>query len=254
MTRPRLLVYGAVGALAYLLTLTATFPAAWVSRALERASAEKLLVRAPEGTLWAGGARVYARERSGPPLALGELRWKTTWRSLFAGKLATELIFGDAGRAIHLELSPFGMTLQGLDVVLPARVLTTFVPGLETVGPEGMLRLRSDSLRVEDHSILGLAEVEWRQVRLSRAPGLDLGSHVARLRGGGSKVDIDLGTLEGPLRLSGSGTWDLKTGLKGAGSAGHDAQVSPELIPFLRAVCPEYRNNSCGFRFASGRG
>jgi general secretion pathway protein N len=250
VTRPRLLVYCAVGAFAYLVALAATFPAAWVSRALERASAEKLLVRAPEGTLWTGHARVYVRERSGAPLALGELRWKTAWSGVFAGKLASDVTFGDAERPVHLELSPFGVTLQGLDVVLPARVLSAFVPGIDTVGPDGMLRVRSDNLRVEDDSILGLAEVEWRQVRFARAPGLDLGSHVARLRGGGSKVDIDLGTLEGSLRLSGSGTWDLKAGLKGAGSAEHGAQVPPELPPFLRAVCPEYSNNRCGFRFA----
>ncbi|HWM44268.1 MAG TPA: type II secretion system protein N [Burkholderiales bacterium] len=250
MTRARLLAYCAVGALAYLIALAATLPAAWISRALERASAEKLLVRAPEGTLWTGRARVYARERSGPPLELGELRWKTAWSGVFAGKLATDVTFGNAGRPVHLELSPFGVTVQALDVSLPAKVLSTFVPGLETVGPEGVLRLRSDNLRVEDDSILGLAEVEWRQVRFSRAPGLDLGSHVARLRGGGSKVDIELGTLEGPLRLSGSGMWDPKAGFKGAGAAEHGAQVSPELPSFLRAMCPEYRNNRCGFRFA----
>lgn len=250
MTRSRLVLYSAVGVLAYLVALVVTLPASWISRALERASAEKLLLRAPAGTLWSGRARLYARARSGPPLELGELRWKATWTSLFAGKLATDVAFGDAGRPVHLEVTPFGVTVQGLDLVLPARVLSTFVPGLDTVGPEGVLRLRSDSLRVEDDSILGLAEIEWRQVRFSRTPGLDLGSHVARLRGGGSKVDIDLGTLEGPLRLSGSGTWDLKAGLKGAGAAEHGAQVSPELAPFLRAVCPEYRNNRCGFRFA----
>jgi hypothetical protein len=77
MTRQRLALYCAVGALAYLAALVAMLPASWISRALERASAEKLIVRAPEGTLWTGRARVYARERSGPPLELGELRWKT---------------------------------------------------------------------------------------------------------------------------------------------------------------------------------
>ena len=250
MTRQRLVVYCAVGALAYLVALAAIFPAAWISRALERASQDRLLVRAPAGTLWNGSARVYARERSGPPLELGELRWKAAWSSLFAGKLATDITFGNAARTVHLELSPFSVSVQGLDVALPARVLSIFVPGLESVGPEGLLRLRSDSLRVEDDSILGLAEIEWRQVRFSRTPGLDLGSHVARLRGGGSKVDIDLGTVEGPLRLSGSGTWDVRAGLKMTGSAEHSPQPSPDLARFLQAMCTEYRNNRCGFRVA----
>jgi hypothetical protein len=112
-----------------------------------------------------------------------------------------------------------------------------------------VLRIRSESLQLDADSILGLAEIEWRQVRLSRAPGLDLGSHVARLRGGGSKVDIELGTLEGPLRLTGRGTWDRSAGLTMAGAAEHGAQPAAELGAFLKAVCPEYQNNRCGFRF-----
>jgi len=250
VTRQRLLLYGAVGVLAYLVALAATIPASWISRALERASAEKLLLRAPTGTVWTGQARLYAKARSGPPLELGELRWKTAWTGLLAGKLITDVAFGGAGRSAHLELSPFGLAVQGLDVSLPGKALASFVPGLETVGPEVMLRFRSDSLRIEADSMLGLAEVDWRNVRLSRAPGLALGSHVARLRGGGSKVDIELGTLEGQLTLDGAGTWDPKAGLKMAGTVEHGPQASPELVRFLRGMCTEYRDNRCGFRLA----
>jgi hypothetical protein len=35
-----------------------------------------------------------------------------------------------------------------------------------------------------------------------------------------------------------------------AGAAEHGPQALPELAHFLRAVCTEYRNNRCGFRFA----
>ena len=250
MTRGRIALYCTVGVLAYLATLVATLPATWISRALERASSEKLLLRSPAGTVWNGSARIYAKARSGPPLELGELRWKTAWTSLLAGRLATDIALGGAGRPTHLELSPFGLSLQGLDVTLPAKALASFAPGLETFGPEGVLRVRSDSLRVESDSILGLAEIEWRQVRFARAPGLFLGSHVARLRGGGSKVDIELGTLDGPLRLSGTGNWDPKGGLRMSGAAEHGPQAPPELAQFLKAMCTDYRDSRCGFRFA----
>jgi general secretion pathway protein N len=249
VTRQRLALYCAVGALAYLAALVAMLPASWISRALERASQNRLLVRAPAGTLWAGSARVYARERSGPPLELGELRWKTAWSGLLMAKLASDVAFGDAGRPVHVELSPAGLSLQGLDLALPGRVLASFVPGLETFGPGGELHVRSESLRLDDDSILGVAELEWRRVRMSRVPGLDLGSHVAKLRGAGSRVDIELATLDGPLRMSGKGAWNRETGLKMTGSGEHAAQVPPELPQFLRAVCTEYRNNRCGFRF-----
>jgi general secretion pathway protein N len=250
MTRQRLVLYCAVGALAYLVAIVATLPASWISRALERASQDRLLVRAPTGTLWAGSARVYARERSGPPLELGELRWKTAWNGLLAAKLASDVAFANAERTVRVELSFAGLSVQGLDLALPSRVLATFVPGLETFGPGGELHVRSESLRVDNDSILGVAELEWRQVRLSRAPGLDLGSHVAKLRGAGSRVDIELATLDGPLRLSGKGSWNRDAGLNMTASGEHAAQVPPELPQFLRAVCTEYRNNRCGFRFA----
>jgi general secretion pathway protein N len=251
VTRPRLLVYCAVGAFAYLVALAATFPAAWVSRALERASAEKLLVRAPEGTLWTGHAQIYARDRSGPPLELGELRWTTSWKGLVVAKLASDVTFRDSAQPVHVELSPASLSIHGLDLALPGSVLASFVPGLETLGPGGELRVRSENLRLDGDSILGVAEVQWRQVRMSRAPGLELGSHVARLRGGGTRIDIELGTLEGPLRLNGSGSWTRETGLKITGSGEHQAEAPAELPQFLRAVCPEYRNNRCGFRFGS---
>ena len=248
MTRGRIVLYCVVAVLAYLIALGATIPATWISHALEQASSERLLVRSTAGTVWAGSARIFARDRSGPPLEIGELRWKTRWTALFAGKLATDIALGSAGKPVHLELSPFGVSLQGLDVSLPARVLASFAPGLETFGPDGVLRLHSDGLRMEGDSILGLAEVEWRQVRFSRAPGLLLGSHVARLRGGGSKVDIELGTLDGPIRMSGSGTWDPRSGLRVSGAAEHGPQAPAQLVQFLRAVCSSYREDRCGFR------
>jgi general secretion pathway protein N len=250
VTRQRLALYCAVGVLVYVAALVAMMPASWISRALERASQDRLLVRSPTGTLWAGSARVYARERSGPPLELGELRWKTAWSGLLAAKLASHVAFGGAERPVRVELSPAGVSVQGLDLALPGRVLASFVPGLETFGPTGELRLRAESLRVDDDSILGVAEIQWRHVRLSRAPGLDLGSHVAKLRGTGSKVDIELATLEGPLRLNGQGSWNREAGLKMTGSAEHGVEAPPELPQFLRAVCTDYRNNRCGFRFA----
>ena len=129
MTRQRIALYCVVGIVAYVVALIATLPAAWVSRALGRASAEKLLVRDAAGTIWNGSARVYAREHSGPPLELGELRWKTAWTGLLTGKLVADVAFGGAGKPAHVEVSPFGVSVQALDVSLD--VLTGRVRGRE---------------------------------------------------------------------------------------------------------------------------
>jgi len=244
----RIVVYCVVGGVIYLAALIATLPAPWVARAVERASAHKLQLRAPAGSLWSGSGHLYAMQRSGPPIELGELRWKTAWPALFTGKLTADASLGDGTRSTHVEASPAGTTIRGLDVTLPASVLSSFVPGLEAVGPQGTLRIRSESQRFDAGSILGLAEIEWRQVRVARAPGLDLGSHVARLRGGGNKVDIELSTLGGPLRLSGSGTWTPEAGLSLSGMVEHDAQPTPALGTFLSGVCNSYAQNRCRFQ------
>jgi hypothetical protein len=59
----------------------------------------------------------------------------------------------------------------------------------------------------------------------------DLGSHVARLRGGGAKVDVELASLEGPLKLFGGGSWTRSAGLVVSGSA--EARAA-SVAPFLR--------------------
>jgi general secretion pathway protein N len=147
-----------------------------------------------------------------------------------------------------VELSLAAAAIRGLDVALPASVLASFVPGLESLGPGGTLRIRSDSQRIDAASVLGQAEIEWRRVRLARAPGLDLGSHVARLRGAGEKVDIELSTLEGPLRLSGSGSLTLQGAFSLSGMLEHDAQQAPALATFLTGVCASYSQNRCRFQ------
>jgi general secretion pathway protein N len=248
MSTRRIALYGAVGVIVYFVALAIMAPASWISRAVERASAQKLQLRAAGGSIWTGSGRLYAVPRSGAPIELGELRWRTAWPALFTGRLTADISLGEGKRAAHVEMTPTGTTIRGLDVALPGKALSGFVPGLEAVGPQGTLRIRSESQRIDAGSFLGLAEIEWRRVRFTRAPGLDLGSHVARLRGGGNKVDIELATLEGPLRLSGTGAWTKEAGLSLSGVAEHDAQQPPALATFLAGVCGSYSQNRCRFQ------
>jgi hypothetical protein len=140
------------------------------------------------------------------------------------------------------------MNVRGLSLDLPGQILGELAPALGALGPEGKLLLRSDSLRIEAGSILGLGAIEWRGMRLARVGGVDFGSHVARLRGGGDKVDIEFGTIEGPTRLSGGGTWTPNNGLKVSGTF-DPGDSPPAMTSFLQGVCSEYRSGRCMFRF-----
>lgn len=248
MTR-RAWLYLATGCLAYLAALIATTPAPWVSRSIERLSHHALLLREPAGTAWSGSGRLYAQQRTGELVDLGLLRWNTLLSGIGTGKIGAEVTLGESANAMQLELSPLSTTIRALNVELPGRLLSIVVPGLEALGPQGKVRIRSDNLRFESNSILGLADLEWRPVQLERARGLALGSHVARLRGGGSKVDVELGTIDGSLRLSGRGTWTVETGLDISGTLEHGEDRSGETVSFLQSVCSEYRARRCEFQF-----
>ena len=248
MSARRIGLYALVGALAYLAALAATFPAPWVGHAIEMASERRLLLREPAGTAWNGSARLYARQRSGALVDLGPVRWRASPGTLLGGKLAAELWLGEPAKRTSVEASSGGVTLRDIDLEFPGSLLSSFAPELAALGPGGAVRVRSDSVRVERDALLGLAQVEWRGIRLARAQDLELGSHLARVRGGGSKVDIELATLEGPLQLSGSGSWTRAAGLAIAGTA---EPRTPAVGAFLRSVCAEYRESRCRFRYSA---
>lgn len=233
----RLLV---LGALVYGAVLAATAPATLTAYVIERFTKERLVLRDPIGTVWAGSGRLAARLRSGETLDLGPLAWRVRpWSSL-------ELVH--AGKTAGAEISLSGITLRHLDVQLPGALVASLDPALEALGPQGTVRISSEELRIGRDSVLGLAQVEWRDVRLARVRGLALGSHVARLRGGGGTVGIELASLPGPLQLKGGGSWDRQGG--GFALSGSAEAKGGELGAFLRSVCAEYRDSRCFFRYA----
>jgi hypothetical protein len=248
MTARRNALYIATGCLFYLGALIATLPATWMAYAIERISRQNFQLRNPAGTAWSGSGQLYVTQSSGHLLDIGLLRWNTLLSGIPAGRLGVDLVLGSATSAMHLELSPASVAIRGLSLELPGTFLSIFAPRLETLGPQGKLLVRSDSLRFDENSILGLANIEWRSVRLARAPGLDFGSHVARLRGGGGKIDIELGTIEGSLRLSGGGTWAKDSGLNVIGAIENGEDQSTAMGAFMQGVCSEYRNRRCDFR------
>ena len=228
----KLLLFGCV---TYLAALTVLAPPSFTAHFFKKFSNERLEMRNPQGSAWTGSARLYAGGR----MDLGEI----SWRIGFA-----DIALGGAARA-SIEVRPWSVAVRGLDATFPAAALALLDPALQALGPQGTLRVRSERLRIERGAVLGLAEVEWRDVRLARARGLALGSHVARLRGGGARVDIELGSLEGPMRIEGGGTWTTSGAVRMSGSL--HAQ-DRELGNFLRGVCAESRGGRCYFRYARG--
>ena len=248
MTGRRITPYVGFGVLIYLTALMATVPAPWASRLTERLSSQRLQLRDPIGTAWAGSGQLYLRKRSGDLQQLGGIRWKTSFLDLWKGRVAVDLALGDTLRPIRVNLAPNGVLIRDLNVEIPARLMASASPLLENLRPEGKLVVHSSDLRIESNSILGLADIEWQNARLAQTGALDLGSYRARFRGDGSTVEIELATKDGPVRLSGLGTWTFASGLTLSGAIEHGPNQPTALSQLLSSLCAEYREARCVFR------
>jgi len=246
MTR-RSALYIAVGCLAYLIAMIATVPSAYIGNFIERETNGMLLLRSSSGTIWSGGGWLYWREGSGNLTDIGQLRWTSSQAAILAGRFETEVGLDGSRLPLFLTISNSSISVRRLDLRLPGRILVAAVPRANALQPGGMLHIRSDSLRLEGKSILGLVDIAWESIRLGRAPGLDFGSQVAHLRCGGSKIDIELGTIEGPLRLSGTGTWTPTDGLNLSGTIQEAEESSAQMTTFLKGMCSGYTNRQCRF-------
>ena len=248
MSGRQLLFHLAWAGVVYALALLAMMPAAWLSQTIERESGQRLELREPSGSAWAGSGRLYARASAGDPIDLGSVRWTSLPAALLRGRLAADMTLNDAPKPIRVELGPGSVAVRDFALEVPGKLVAALAPPLQVFGPEGRLTIQSDNLRIEGETVLGLATVEWRDIRLARSSNLELGSHVARLRGAGSRVDIELGTLGGPLRVAGAGSWSPRGGLALSGTAEPRPEAAAGLVPFLRGVCPEFRDGRCIFQ------
>jgi len=205
-----------------LLALLICLPAGWLVSAVQQASGERLLLADARGTLWNGSAVLVlaggagSRDASALP---GRLRWRIRpdWRGL---RITLEQPCCLNGK-LRLHLKP---ALSGYTLALPAQPVTIgqwparWLDGLgapwNTLQLGGALQLSSEGLTVQQ--VAGRTRVTGGlQLQLigmsSRLAPLDvLGSYRIGLRSDANSADaaqITLETLDGALRLSGSGQW-----------------------------------------------
>ena len=197
-------------------------PASWLASAVQRASGERLLLADARGSIWNGNAVLLL---AGGPGSLdasalpGRLRWRLRpgWRGLritaeqaccLNGKL--RLQFNPGWSGFTLVLPPQQQAIGQW----PARWLAGLGTPWNTLQLGGTLQLSSPGLTVEQVAgrtrLNGVVELQVLALT-SRLSTLDnLGSYRLNLRSDAAAADaaqVTLDTLDGALRLSGSGQW-----------------------------------------------
>ena len=246
--------WAAWGALLGLLAgLVVNAPAQWLADGLQQASAGRLLLAEARGSLWNGSAVLVltggagSRDASALP---GRLHWqlRPDWRGLQLQAQQGCCINGDLG--LHWQPGWGGYTLAlGDGRAAPSAGAANHVIGhwpaawlaglgtpWNTLKLGGLLQLASPGMRLQSTQgrlqLEGVLALELQGVSSRLSPLPVLGSYRLRLQSqaaGGQAASLQLDTLDGALRLSGSGTW-TGTGLRLRGQAqaaeGQDAALS----------------------------
>ena len=191
-------------------------PARWLSAGVARATGNMVQLAEPQGSLWNGSARLLLTGGAGSQdsAALpGRVQWRLT-PALPGVQAQVTADCCTAGTPLRLRVAP---RWGGARVALadgqsqwPSALLTGLGTPWNTLQPEGELSLSTQGLAAEwlagRLQVDGRAEVTARHVSSRLSTLRPIGSYQLKLSGG-EAVALDLSTLEGSLRLSGSGQW-----------------------------------------------
>jgi general secretion pathway protein N len=225
-----------------LVGVVAFAPASWLAGAVARATDQRLLLADAKGSMWGGDAQLVLTGGAGSRDAAalpGRLRWQIRPRLNGFELALNQACCLDAEWVIQFRIG-----LGRYQVVLPARPQAlghwpaAWLAGLgtpfNTLQLGGTLRLTSNGMTLES------AQGRWRAIGgvdadllgvSSRLSTLDtLGSYRFSIRGGATPGDpavLNLETLEGGLRLSGSGQWTgFRARFRGEASAAEGQEAA----------------------------
>ena len=212
-------------------------PATWLAAAVREASAGRVQLIEPRGTVWTGSARLQLTGGAGSrdsAMLPGQVDWR-----LRPGWLAlTVQVSADCCTTTPLQARLTqhwsGASLQVLDgrSQWPATLLAGLGTPWNTVQAEGALQLSTLGLSMAWFegrlSVSGRAELAAMALSSRLSTLKPMGSYRLTLTGGTTPA-LELATIEGSLQLSGSGSWaGPRLRFEGVASAApeHEAALS----------------------------
>lgn len=238
ITAPRRWIIAWTAIVAYVITLAVMAPATLLGNAVAEASSGRIRLIDAKGTLWSGSATLALANAGRAPLTR-RTDWRLTPLGLLRGSIRWEIALHGASNRIPIELSPKGFRIGPADLMLQPDVLTAIVPSLAPLSLSGTFEIATDGIAFDRSEPHGTAAVLWRSAG-SRHAGSDvLGNYRFLFTLKGRSIAMRAHTLDGPVMLTGDGTWT-------AGKfTGHPFSIAvPEkhrerLVPLLRTMAIE---------------
>lgn len=255
----RLLMAILLAVVAVLGTVVITAPARFLDPLLSRATHGRLRLAEPQGSIWNGSGRLVftatatgvsgdasaqrgAFDAGNGPQALdgialpGRVRWTLRVLPLVVGMV--DATFGLDGMAQPVRLQgSFGELRVGPgSLSLPSVELARLGSPWNSLRPSGALALQWEPLVMRQGRIDGDAVIDLRDAASALTPVRPLGSYRVNINGRGADANLQLSTLNGPLQLSGDGTWDARAGLRFEARAIAQGDDAERLRSFLGVI------------------
>ena len=190
-------------------------PAQWLAAGVAQASAERVLLIQPRGTVWTGSAQLVltggaaSQDRAALP---GRISWRLrpTLDGLRAQLHASCCTSAPLQAQVQLRWGGARLTVADGHSQWPAAALTGLGTPWNTVQPQGQLLLRTQGLQADWASgrlqLGGQVQLDALALSSRLSTLKPMGSYRLVLQGA-SVPTLTLQTLEGALQLSGSGQW-----------------------------------------------
>lgn len=250
----RRLLFVAVAGVVVLAVWLMTAPATLADWALGKATAQRIRIADASGSIWQGSGRLVLvdtdtervrRERGGgdanvdPGLALagvpipGTFTWKIDPWPLLLGRLQATARHDSMAQPVTLNGTADSMVIGPGAMQLPSIALDRLGSPWNAVKPVGSLAVNWQKLSVARQGFEGKVVLDLRDASSALTPVRPLGAWRLEVDARGQSADLKMVPLEGPLRLSGSGNWTARGGLRFQAEAEADESERPRLQSLL---------------------
>ena len=208
----RVLIWSLAGLLVMGLIFLIFLPAAWFANVIEKKSGGRIALGGVEGSVWRGSAFIGTLKEHDAvltPLLPGRFSWHLS-PLLLVGRVDMTLQNKEAlSQPLEIKGSWQQWQIGSSSVFLPAERLAALGAPLNTIRPSGQMRLSWQSLKLATDSkglqIDGRMQLDMTEIASALSPVKPLGAYRLQLDWRGSQAMLELGTLSGPLILSGKG-------------------------------------------------
>jgi len=228
----RIVLYVLLGLLVAALTMLVTAPASLLDWGLKEATRGRVRLADASGSIWSGQGRVVLvdvlteanRDRMAPQdrglealagvVIPGNIRWEISPAPLLIGRLQASASHESMARPVSISGTFTRLQATGGSLQLPDVNLARLGSPWTTVRPTASLGITWQPLAIERGQFSGRATLDLRDVASALTPVRPLGAYRVDIDGTGANSTIRMRSIEGPLRLSGEGTWAAESGLR----------------------------------------